>query len=420
MKSGTTSTAACLGMAVRRPRSQHIDLDKKCIGRDNVPFVFVHGVNTRHGEDYQSETQLRDTLLNTVIAPALGIDATQTVSAPYWGNRGVKFTRNLSVIPTEGEEVLGTFNDVPLSAVEAAKAGVDPANPSALSAAQREIAIDVLFDIAAANAKGGEIEAIASAFATAAATGVDPQWFAAAGNMLDVASNLYEAITERQQGEQLGAADIWNKLKEAAQRVPTAVQSAASLAVLKVAREPLTRTVASFLGDAFVYLKERGNGSAPGPIASIVLESLRNANAMARTKGEPLVVVCHSFGGEIVYDILTHYARKGELEIDWWITVGSQVALFEEMSLYLESPGRDGAPVPPEAISMPACVKRWLNVFDTNDVLSFAVKPVFTASVQQIEDFRYNTGQTALGAHSGYWRWPSFYRRLTQRMIAGA
>ena len=68
--------------------------------------------------------------------------------------------------------------------------------------------------------------------------------------------------------------------------------------------------IATFIGDAFQYLSERGDGSAPGPIGRTVLAALLEGSARARQSDEPLVVISHSFGGEIVYDILTHYAEE--------------------------------------------------------------------------------------------------------------
>jgi hypothetical protein len=145
-----------------------------------------------------------------------------------------------------------------------------------------------------------------------------------------------------------------------------------------------------------------------------VLESLRAARAEATANGEPLVVLCHSFGGEIVHDILTHY--QPGFEIDVWITVGSQVGLFEEMSLLLESKKRVGQ-APGDPVVAPASVKRWINIADPNDIFGFLVMPVFTASAGRVvEDYLYDTGYPVAGAHSGYFEWPSFYRRLALRL----
>ena len=47
---------------------------------------------------------------------------------------------------------------------------------------------------------------------------------------------------------------------------------------------------------------------------------------------EKLIIVAHSMGGNIVYDILTHYMP--DLVCDLFLTVGSQVGLLEELKLF--------------------------------------------------------------------------------------
>ena len=47
------------------------------------------------------------------------------------------------------------------------------------------------------------------------------------------------------------------------------------------------------------------------------------------------MIVGHSLGGVITYNILTHFAP--EIAVDVFVSVGSQVALFEEMTLYREA-----------------------------------------------------------------------------------
>jgi pimeloyl-ACP methyl ester carboxylesterase len=123
-----------------------------------------------------------------------------------------------------------------------------------------------------------------------------------------------------------------------------------------------------------------------------------------------LVIVGHSLGGVISYDILTHFDPT--LEVDLFVTVGSQVALFEEMTLYKES--RPDLPQNPPAdrLARPANIKRWLNVLDANDIFSFRTEGVFDG----VQDFKYETGFGLMEAHGGYFRRPSFYRRLGERL----
>jgi pimeloyl-ACP methyl ester carboxylesterase len=168
--------------------------------------------------------------------------------------------------------------------------------------------------------------------------------------------------------------------------------------------------VTRFAGDAFVYLNKRGTPGSPGPIVEIVLTAIRGAMAAKTEQDAKLVIIAHSFGGEIVYDILTRFAP--DLEVDVLITVGSQVGLFEEMKLYLASSSFIPNDPPAGKVPKPTNLKRWLNVFDSNDVLSYRAAPVFA----EVSDYHYDTGYSTLQAHGGYFQRPSFYTRLAARL----
>jgi hypothetical protein len=72
-----------------------------------------------------------------------------------------------------------------------------------------------------------------------------------------------------------------------------------------------------------------------------VLAGLDTAAFAAESRGEPLVVLTHSMGGQIFYDLVTHFLpRMPEhrgIRIDYWCAAASQVGLFEELGLFLES-----------------------------------------------------------------------------------
>ncbi|TDN68245.1 hypothetical protein [Paraburkholderia sp. BL10I2N1] len=392
-----------------------------------MPFVFVHGVNNRQDTDYLREEKVRAAFLTEIVAPVVGIDPAHPVFAPYWGGAGVSFWRDLAVIP-KGSEV-ETFgpdeNELPPSlGIAVAEGAVQTGDTlHALARKHPDVAIDLLFDALIQDAKtDADILAVAKAYQLAqdrlADTG-EP-WLAQATKD-DVLDQVLDVISPQQptgKDETFGGAGFWARLEEGAKRLKLLGPDQLSHAIVGRSRRPLTRKLATFIGDAFRYLTEREDGAQPGPIASTVLQTLQQAAALSREKKEPLVVISHSFGGEIVYDILTHYAKDSDLEIDAWVTVGSQVGLFEEMSLLWSSPGRvDRAATPREAIASPTRAKRWLNIVDTNDVLGFLVLPVFTAAVPDtVHDFKYNTGYPVTGAHSGYFKWPSFYKRLAQRL----
>ncbi len=390
-----------------------------------MPFVFVHGVNTRRGADYDREEQVRAAFLRQIVAPVVGIDPAHPVFAPYWGRDGVSFWRNLEVIP-KGREV-ETFGaddkELPPSlGIGIAEGAVQSGDTfDALARRRPDVAIDLLFDAVLQETRSeAEIMAVATAYRLSQERLADP---AAPWLETSTKDNVLDQVFDVVSPQNIGGAEtfggsLWGLLEEGAKRLALFGPDQLSHAVVAASRRPLTQKVATFIGDAFRYLAERGDGAVPGPIAASVLQSLQEASKFSREKGEPLVVISHSFGGEIVYDILTHYAQGLDLQIDVWVTVGSQVGLFEEMSLLWTSPGRsDRNAMPREAIPSPQRVKRWLNIIDTNDVLGFLVLPTFTGAVPgTVHDFKYNTGFPVTGAHSGYFKWPSFYKRLAQRI----
>ncbi len=389
-----------------------------------MPFVFVHGVNTRKGADYDLAEKRRNAFLREVVGPAVGIASTSTIRSPYWGNDGVKFWRNLEVVPGKGVEAFGANDKPPPSIGIAVASNVVLPNDSIETVAQKapDVVVDLLWDYAAANAKTDEqFEALAASYRKALEkleTTGGSAWLSATKSA-DLADDVYAEVRPAQVGEQFGGGGLFAMLTEAAKRITLKPANVVAAGAIALARKPLTHTIGTFVGDAFQYLAERSDGKVPGPIAKTVLDALLEARKEATALGEPLVVICHSFGGEIVYDILTHYAQGIDLEFDAWVTVGSQVGLFEEMSLLLASEGRTKprSATSGEAVASPASAKRWINIADSNDIFGFLVLPVFTgATPGSVSDYLYDTGYPIAGAHSGYFEWPSFYKRLAARL----
>jgi hypothetical protein len=390
-----------------------------------MPFVFVHGVNVRDGADYGRDEKLRNAFLKEIVAQAVGISPATRIFSPYWGNEGIKFWRNLEVVPKgKGLETLGAEATWPPSlGIAIAEKKVSRGDTvDAIAHKSPDVAVDLLFDAAVAAAESEEDFAqLARSYKAAQdelASDTKKKWLADT-KADELADDIYKVVRPTTTGEAFGGKGLWALFEEGAKRIALTIPDVASHAAVGAARKPLTRKIATFIGDAFQYLTERGDGTQPGPIASIVLKDLQEAATLAKQTNEPLVVICHSFGGEVVYDILTHYAESSELEVDTWVTVGSQVGLFEEMSLLWTSPGRTKphTKIGNEAIASPKRVGRWINIVDTNDVLGFVVLPVFTgASANAVQDFKYDTGYPVTSAHSGYFEWPSFYKRLAHRI----
>ncbi len=191
-----------------------------------------------------------------------------------------------------------------------------------------------------------------------------------------------------------------------------------SFAITRVAMEmkhPLAQFVTRFLGDVFTYLHRRGDATSPGPIPLCVLNALMECREIQKSKDEPIVVLTHSMGGQIMYDVVSHFLPSmPELEdvrVDFWCASASQVGFFEELKLFLNSSQDFGSD---RAVSkmVPHPDRKhlgyWWNVWDHNDFVSYSVKSV----VEEVDDEAYNTGMDIIGAHVGYLVLPSFYRRF--------
>jgi hypothetical protein len=188
--------------------------------------------------------------------------------------------------------------------------------------------------------------------------------------------------------------------------------------VLAEFREPINRSAAMFVGDVLAYLHDRGDTAAIGTIARRFLSVLRKARTNSPAD-EPLIVVSHSMGGQIVYDALTTFIPEmpefRDLRIDFWCATASQVALFEELKLFLASSDafHSGTKVPfPNRKHLGG----WWNVWDHNDFISYTAQDIFDG----VDDESFDTGRSILGAHSGYLTLPSFYRRFANKLSAAA
>jgi len=192
------------------------------------------------------------------------------------------------------------------------------------------------------------------------------------------------------------------------------IGNAASDAVLRAKRADLSKAVTYFLGDIFVYLKQRDVEGAQGVRERLfepILKDLIVAAKAPRAAGEPFVVIGHSLGGVLLYDILTDDACRRRLnheapgfKIDALLTVGSQPGFFADLKMYGDRGG--------ERFPKPESVACWMNVYDFTDVFSFLCAPAFS----DVEDFGYDTSVDLLQAHSAYFKKPSFYKRLQLRL----
>ncbi|GAA0404046.1 hypothetical protein GCM10009541_54050 [Micromonospora gifhornensis] len=396
-----------------------------------MPIVFVHGVGTRRGtgKAYDRRVAARTALLRRFLGPTLGLDPKSTrVFNPYWGSEAATFRWDHASLPGPDVEAFGAPDDPTSSdgvlAEAALTAWEEPPPPDrtllATARMSAPAAVDLLWTVAS------EVEWIDSAdvdslagFAYEAsrwADGVRATDLIDVGNDPALFGRIVEAVERADAAagdtESFGVREATVVLREALDRIRTAGPRFTSAVAGSVLRRRVHTGVATFMGDVLAYLRQREQSGADGPIASTVTADLRQAHD-ARTDADPhVVVVAHSMGGNIVFDLLSHL--RPDLSCDVLVTVGSQVGLFAELDLLpaVAAPAvaaRDRSP-------RPASIGRWLNVFDECDVLSFAASGVFSG----VDDFAYSTGYGLLKAHSSYFVRPSFFRRLGARLEGGA
>ncbi|MEV6977442.1 hypothetical protein [Kitasatospora sp. NPDC093806] len=389
-----------------------------------MPVVFVHGVGNHDEHEVREAERLRRRLFARNLLPAIGADPEHGVLLfPWWGQAGA-VPRWGRVCYPDAADSLGTAEDESLlQELAAAEPPPDGRTKNViLDTARTSVAdaVDLLYSAldpeACDDAELDELAALAVPLADYSEKyrrydPNDPFW-AGIGDDLDLITALVE--TGPDTGPEMDTLGADHSLREKARG--RLLQAAATLKTALVA--PPTRLTAGglrrltgtpvydYLGDVFKYLTLRGTPDHPGEIVRIVLDDLRKA-ADAGPAGEPLVVVAHSMGGNIVYDIASHF--HPELEIDVLVTIGSQPGLFAEFSAFHGVP--EDLPRPGHGL-VPALanVRSWINVVDRSDILCYSAEPVFDG----VKDLRYESG--ALWAHSAYFKQPNFHARLAKHV----
>ena len=184
--------------------------------------------------------------------------------------------------------------------------------------------------------------------------------------------------------------------------------------VLGEIRPALNDAVTLFIGDVFTYLDARGDAANPGDIPRTIIDKLHEAK-LAAPPAEPLVVLTHSMGGQIVYDLVTYFLPQtnSDIRIDFWCATASQVGLFEEMKRFRASDSAyskaSGKKVPyPDSQYLGG----WWNVWDHNDFISYTAAPI----IEGVDDEPYDSGVAVTQAHGEYLMRPSFYRKFADKL----
>jgi hypothetical protein len=416
-----------------------------------MPIVYIHGVATRSREEPFGEVER---YLRRLVAPVLS-DRPEEVAIrqAYWGDIGVSFAWNGASRPrslllgqgaagasaTPAERALlaaalkASLDALPATAPAATTSsglisGRQSQAPATAALRLKDLSSDELSDLladllaATATDAGRRVEASLAADALAH----DPGFLAALAAAPDTAAEC-DLIVARLRGAvtpglaPMGGAGDWlrdmgDRLHEAAGRAASLPGAAASVVAGEL-RKDLNDFVSLFLGDVFAYLKGRfgDDGRIPVTIPSRLLDALLAARAdQLLHPGEPIVLLSHSMGGQIAYDVLTHFMpqdmRFRDVRVDFWCATASQVGFFEEAKLFRASRDefKTGHPVPFPAAHLGA----WWNVWDHNDFISFTAKGI----IDGVDDEPYHSGMSLVGAHSGYLQRPSFYRRLADKL----
>lgn len=402
-----------------------------------MPVIFVHGVNTRKtAPGYAARLGLIDRFIRRHLAGATlgGVEVRSLSPAfPYWGDLASTFAWDMASLPTGHVNALGPAVDDSLRPLIAA---LDDDLSDATSAKQQPLltlakskglphAVAVTSDLllqTAAESQAVEVADFIFAAHGYSEANPNPPWLGTLTTDEQLLNKLVtEAKTSPPAGVQaLGALDkVLNPLAAAGAKFKSAMQAAAntvldrtgnfaSSKLLAWQRRPLNETLGRFFGDIFVYFDKRGDKAAPGPIPKLILDAIDAAKA-AGPANEPLILIGHSLGGVICFDLFSYF--RPDLTVDLFVTVGSQVSHFEEMKRFKIS---NPAIRAPQKAPTPANIKRWINIFDEVDIFSYACDHIF----DRVIDFEYDTQTYVIKAHGAYFEQDRFYQRLRARIDA--
>ena len=388
-----------------------------------MAIVFVHGVAVREPDDPQHATVERltrgaewpvvEAALREYVAPAVRpiAPAAVDISFVYWGDLGAPVPAGVEE-PGSAYENIEHLDDLTRDELghaleERLRAAYPPAEwPAVVTAVWR------LVDDPALRAQ------LAARSVNRQRTWLDKQ--------------LRAAVTAESATLDAGLASVGADL---AARGRATVRTA-----MAEVRRPFQGVVPVFVGDVLRYLDGRGRPGEPGPVMRRVLDALALAGSASRATGEPLVVLTHSMGGQLVYDALTSFATDvpggGSLPfVDLWCSAGGQVGLFAQLGVFLDASGDAsgdawddaggdaGAGVLAPGVTPPGASPRGVpperlgyfwNAWSSSDVLSFPA----AGRVVGAHDADFAYAGAATTTHLAYLKDPAFYRTLAAKVAA--
>jgi hypothetical protein len=363
-----------------------------------MPLVYIHGVRHREPDKLESmKAKLEETLRQVQPAP----DQPLEVRIPYWGKFGAPLSiQGLLPLDAPVLEGLPSFEAAPepLDPIELVREAVlddDDRMRKLLEEALRDtqLSADELAELRTLLAGDWQAE-----YKKARAQVAPPQEPAAE-------EVVFEGLGGGPRAPSRPRDLVWNR-NIALKLVDLVERSASKLAFDNTRGRTWVRAVqdncALFLGDAMTYVMQRESQGEQSPILRTVLEALPPRGESS----EPLIVMTHSMGASIVYDVLT--AFRPDLYVDAWISVGSQVGQFASLGLLAK-------PAAGAAQDLSARVGAWSNIFDRLDFLNFLAHPAFSHA----RDIEYENARGPLVSHSWYFKEEKFWR-LVRELIGEA
>lgn len=392
-----------------------------------MPIIFIHGVNTRKEDpDYREGVAFKIASLKACFenlqigANAFGKDP--HVVTPYWGDLATEFRWGMASLPAPATELLGAASEpatVELASHlrDALGSSGDHAPLLALARKDLDAAVEIVGAALLEQAAPEPGQAAALALAVQAVATYSPR--PAIPSDLQTDEDFFRWLnsqTAMRDVELLGVSSVFAAVGAFFRRARSLLLDPVldgagdfvSTQLLRRNRAALNGTLGRFFGDVFVYLDRRKGPDAPGDIPKRLLAEIDAACLAAPT--EPVVIVGHSLGGVITFDLLQTFRK--DLSVDLFVSVGSQVAHFEEMKLFR---GSDPDLGPPQRAVVPTNIKRWINVYDEVDIFAYSASRVFDRVAQ---DLSYDTRTYVIKAHAAYFKQSRFYRWLRTRIQA--
>lgn len=365
-----------------------------------MPIVLIHGIGVREDGFKRISTRCEPILRKYLLQP-LSFE-TLEVRWVYWGQHGASFAWSLQSLPRAG--VLESLGVEPEEETTEA-----PAQNLLLREAQRDLPA-LVNELVAQAIQGEDIEPeLLMALYDAARLPQVQQAVQNAQSDDELREILRDALAARQTSAleamgQISGVPALDALLNAAQWATNYPLRLTRATMQKFLRPALTELTAQLMGDVMCYLANRGERETPGAILQTV------QNALTSAPDEPLIMLTHSMGGNIFYDLITYYCP--EVQVNAWVSVAGQVGLLEELKLFKAS---NPAVRFPNRVAASPNIGYWLNVYDPVDVLGFAAAPIFDG----VEDMPYKTG-SGWSAHAleRYFGAPRFYETIAPKLEA--